>query len=218
MARPSSVVLRIDAPPSTGLDTGAANGAHSRAASTPAASASVGGGAGGVVSARQRGRGGHGRIGFTCGHSFKLRDFQQTIIPRFERRMEEMGLSVSGRLMVADYNLERTGLACPSCVLDAIKADVVRVKRRSILHGTRAMQLRTQLLSHGHGSGSSGTPAGGLGFAAMLSPLLSGNASGMMASTRSSGSQPPNSGDLPAGSVGSKGSSSRSATTASRRS
>lgn len=69
------------------------------------------------------------RIGFTCGHSYRLRDFTRVIIPNFERRMDSLGLSVSARLMVSDYSLPRCSLACPSCVLHAAKAEIVQVKR-----------------------------------------------------------------------------------------
>ena len=130
----------------------------------------------------------HRRIAFTCGHSFKLREFNETIIPRFERRMERLGLGTSARLMVVDYSLQRSSLACPGCVIHAVKSEVVRVKRHSITSAAHAARVRARYLRDGYTPDSSRAAGFALGRQSSMRDVGGSGSQGNSATTSHGGS------------------------------
>lgn len=63
-------------------------------------------------------------MGFTCGHTFTVRELTKTVLPRLERKLVELQLPASARLLLADYGLPRPSVACPNCVLHFVQSEI----------------------------------------------------------------------------------------------
>ncbi|KJE88999.1 hypothetical protein CAOG_00561 [Capsaspora owczarzaki ATCC 30864] len=66
---------------------------------------------------------------FTCDHCFSRRNLNDTVLPELEKRLTALASfgkgSITARLILADYRLGLVSLACPMCLFNALRMEVV---------------------------------------------------------------------------------------------